>query len=135
MKPQQTVKPLYEIFEKFTEKDAVSVSNALDELDNYVKNVLGNISTTKMRNVYALIKNASLQLDDESKLRYLLYFTYKVAYMAAKEDRKKERKNFETFSNDISSVIRSLLERRTCIPDFFTFAEAIVAFHKKYAKK
>lgn len=124
----QAAKPLHSIFERFAKGDAVSVSDALDELDKYVSEVLRFVPSSKMRNIYALIKRASLQTNDEVKLKEIVYFKYKIAYMAARDS------NLKRFERDMVELIKSVVQDKALLDNFFTFAEAIVAFHKKYAK-
>ena len=122
-------KPLSSIFNKFSQDEPSEVNAALDELDRYVGAVLGKVPSSKMRNIYAVIKSASNQKDTNSKLRELAYFRYKMAYIAARDN------NLKRFASDMSKIITELVDKKKELLDkFFIFCEAIVAYHKKYAR-
>ena len=94
----------------------------LDGLREYVERKLRNVTTHQLRRIYVLTKNAR-NVNDIKALRFQL------AYIAGRIS----RRDFNNFYYDMDILIRRLQADQ--VEKFKKFMEALIAYHKFYAKE
>lgn len=105
-------------------KEADNLKEMLDNIQNFVKDKCGSVTTSQLRNIFSKIK-AGKQTSQSLQL-----IRPKLAYIAARQASSDARDVVDFFENIVSEV-----KNDEQAPHFVSFFEAIVAYHKLHHSK
>jgi CRISPR type III-A-associated protein Csm2 len=102
-------------------EEADNLKELLDNIQSFVKDKCGSVTTSQLRNIFAKIKSKKQTSQSLQLIRP------KLAYIAARQASNEAREVVDFFGNIVAEV-----KHDPQAPHFVAFFEAIVAYHKLY---
>ena len=105
-------------------KEADNLKELLDNIQSFVKDKCGSVTTSQLRNIFSKIKAGKQTCQSLQLIRP------KLAYIAARQASNEAREVVDFFENLVAEI-----KDDAQAPHFVSFFEAIVAYHKLYHGK
>ena len=118
---------------KILELSSDNIGTLIKKADELAKK-FKHIPASKLRDFYDYVVQIEESGSDEWYLKLML-LKPKMTYQASKEiDKRNKKPALEMLEKEFSKILDKIDNDKTKFKNFKTFFEAVVAYHKKYAK-